>query len=295
MKFVDIFTKKIPYQRMKEVDTLPHYSATKKFASSLKNLKNIGILFKKPFIKNKTSNKDILLNNNHQNKAPIQNQTCHTDEIPSIESSENKMYSNEFLAKKAFELVRKRFKGGIKSANKIKPSDPKSIERQKNACNVVPDIQTKIYHDFSGILNYSEAWEKGAGNCGEMSGIAAQFINKSGGYATQYKVDNKGTHGFTLVGIPPRTAKDDIHFSDYDNCWVVDPWAGIVCEASQYTECFKNKMNEWTEKNKMILDHNANSWVEPNKNFLSAVVSANKTPIFSENFYIQTTVDNTWL
>ncbi|ASX26147.1 hypothetical protein [Candidatus Williamhamiltonella defendens] len=303
MKFVDIFTKQVPYQRMKEVDTLPHYSETKKFTSSLKIVRNIGTLFKKPFIKSTTSNKDILLKNHHQNKTPIQNQKCHTDEIPSIESVKNKMYSNEFLAKNAFELVRKRFKNAVKSVNKIKFLDPKSLERQNKACNALDDIRGPNIQGH--MVNYSESWEKGVGNCGEMSEIAAQFINKSEGYATQYKVDNKRTHVFTLVGIPPRTAEDHIHFSDYDNCWVVDPWAGIVCEASQYTKRFEEKMNQWSEnkKHKMIItvewtksNQPYAKWTKPNNsNWLDTVVKGNKVPIYPESYYSESRAKSTWL
>lgn len=190
----------------------------------------------------------------------------------------------EYFARTAFGLVRNRFKNiGIKSANKYNFGNAESVERMELANLKLPDVRKKINQTDKdkGSPNYRYAWEMAVGNCSEMAGIAAQLINASGGYAKQYRVDDKGTHAFTLVGIPPNTATDNVHFSDYDGCWVVDPWAGIVCEASQYTQCFETKMNQWSKKNKMIYDYCLDSWIKANSaDWLKAVTNGHKVALF---------------
>lgn len=191
---------------------------------------------------------------------------------------------SEFLAINTFNLVRERFKKqGVKSENKVRFNDINSINRQEKAWGAVVAIQKKV-HSAAMLPNYSEAWEQGAGNCGEMSGIAAQIINKSGGYARKYDVDKKGTHVFTLVGIPPQGANDNINFTDYKGCWVVDPWAGIVCKAENYTQYFGKQMDKWAANNKMIRDKNV--WINANNsNWLNAVTNGYKTPTHPEHYY----------
>ncbi|EGY28291.1 hypothetical protein Rin_00017830 [Candidatus Regiella insecticola 5.15] len=187
--------------------------------------------------------------------------------------------ATEHFARTAFRLIRKRFKDvGVKSASKFIAGNAKSEKRLQRAEHTLRDVREKAPQSKEP-RNYSYAWERAAGNCGEMSGIAVQLINKSGGYARRYLVDNKGTHVFALVGIPPKTATDNVHFSDYNGCWIVDPWAGIVCEASQYTKCFETKMNQWSKQNKMIYSPCLKSWVSANNaDWLKAVTKNNKIP-----------------
>lgn len=183
--------------------------------------------------------------------------------------------SNEDLARWAFMEVRARFKSlGVKSGNKVRWRDLDSLRRVELAAPVVCGIQEDIYKQTL-LLNFTAAMEKGAGNCGEMSGAAAQMINNSGGYAAQYRVDNYGTHAFSLVGSPSENAIDHVDFSDYDGCWIVDPWAGIVCKASSYTVEFRFKMMIWALKEKYVYTHG--EWaVADSDNWVNAVTLGSK-------------------
>ncbi|QRR07622.1 hypothetical protein FPJ27_15245 [Burkholderia sp. MS455] len=194
-------------------------------------------------------------------------QQYHWPTLPDFPSTDR----NQTFARWAFAMVRSRFKtSGIKSGNKRRQGDISSIQRAQRAYPIICDIQqTQIARTQRAMQNgpvlvdYTEAMERGAGNCGEMSGAAAQMINRSGGYAEQYQVDDLGTHGFTLVGRPPATARDHVRFSDYEDCWVVDPWAGIVCEARNYCDDFELKMHLWAQQNKHIRTRDA-QWVPAN-------------------------------
>ncbi|WP_429220222.1 hypothetical protein [Aeromonas veronii] len=186
--------------------------------------------------------------------------------------------ANKVFSYLAFDIVRERFsKLGVKSGNKRTPSDIKSMERLKRASFVVFDVQSEINSKYisEGINDFSLSMEKGAGNCGEMSGVVAQIINASGGKAAQYRVDDSGTHAFALSGEPPISAIDHINMSDYSGCWVIDPWAGIVCEANNYCEEFTRKMNKWALKGKEVYSHGG--WMEANNPlWINAVVKGEK-------------------
>ncbi len=183
---------------------------------------------------------------------------------------------NQYFARMSYVKVRNRFrKQGIKSGNKVRVDDEESKARQWRAADYVLNIQKAIWESGVFPYDFTLAMEMGAGNCGEMSGIAAQMINRNGGYAAQYRVDNKGTHAFTLVGQTPAGAVDHVAFSDYKGCWVVDPWAGIVCKAANYVEEFRRKMNLWARNGKYILNHG--EWIFANDPaWLNAVVNGYK-------------------
>ncbi|ORM89863.1 hypothetical protein HA50_25040 [Pantoea cypripedii] len=205
---------------------------------------------------------------------------------------------NKYFAESANAIVRDRFKQiGTKSENKMRINDPNSVTRITKAWfdgNKAIEHKRKAWCGLGTATGHNRmppfypdntlAMKLGAGNCGEMSGIADQIINKSGGYSRQYQVDKKGTHAFTLVGKPSPYAKDSIHFSDYDNCWVVDPWANIVCKASEYTETFIKKMDEWTNKGKAIRTNE--DWVFANNpEWVNAVVEGSKHQLLPESVY----------
>lgn len=211
--------------------------------------------------------------------------------IPLIDYHQKDGASKAF-AKLAFEVVRTRFSTlGVKSGNKRTPSEAKSMERLNRACGIVFDVQNKIYSksQLEGVNDFTLSMEQGAGNCGEMSGIVAQIINASGGKAAQYRVDDFGTHAFALSGEPPAGAVDHIKMSDYKGCWVVDPWAGIVCEAHNYCDEFKTKMNKWALKGKEVFSHG--SWmIADNPLWVNAVINGEKKVNISHNNFLHATL-----
>lgn len=40
---------------------------------------------------------------------------------------------------------------------------------------------------------------------------------------------------------------------EWDQAWVVDPWAGITCRAADYPAQFKARMQEWSQSGRRIL------------------------------------------
>ncbi|MGY3901274.1 hypothetical protein ACW5XF_02215 [Aeromonas lusitana] len=212
-------------------------------------------------------------------------------QLPIFEKIE---HDNLLLSLRAYKAVRDRFSDlGKKSGNKVKKSDATDILRQNDTATLVCETQKNIYFSASsnGFYDFTTSMEKGVGNCGEMSGAAAQIVNKSGGYATQYCVDNKGSHAFALSGKPPLGATDHIKMSDYNGCWVIDPWAGIFCEAPYYCQQFEAKMKKWASKNKQILTWNEQIpsqavWIPADtQSWINAVVNGIKTiSISNERF-----------
>lgn len=178
-------------------------------------------------------------------------------ELPEIDAKKLTAKDAGEYAQEAFKLVRDRFKEtGIKSSNKrYSPDSDKYSDAQRRldvAQQTVYQVQQKKrqqHFDKRFGPDYTLAMEAGAGNCGEMAGSAAQIVNKSGGYAEQWFIPGQD-HSFTIVGRPPAKPKSD--FSNFDGCWVADPWTGIVCEAKDYPKKYVDKMNEWADQKKEV-------------------------------------------
>jgi len=190
---------------------------------------------------------------------------------------------NQYLAETTNTLVRNRFKrDAYKSNNKAKAHVPESVQRQQQARHVGYPLQKHIFNGRE-FPDFTLAMKFGMGNCDEMAGIAEQIINTSGGYARRYGTAR--LHTFTLVGHPPKSAKENVHFSDFGKCWVVDPWANITCKASEYTKKFKEKMEQWASEGKLIFTTD-DRWISPTSSeWLDACIESIKTQMIPESFY----------
>ncbi|MEG3129256.1 hypothetical protein SC171_11230 [Pantoea cypripedii] len=227
--------------------------------------------------------------NEHQNNTntPSGNSSLTDDfQLPSISGHGNVKAldggHNQYFAETTNTMIRNRFKrDGLKSYNKIKPHDPGNVSRQKKAWPAVNAMKSKMYHGMKRA-DYTPAMKTGMGNCDEMSGIAEQIINNSGGHARKYNMPGK--HVFTLVGKVPAGATDNVHFSDYGKCWIVDPWANIACKASEYTEKFKEKMEKWAGEGKLLLSKAG--WISPMApEWVDECINCQKNQILPESEY----------
>lgn len=60
---------------------------------------------------------------------------------------------------------------------------------------------------------------------------------------------------FTVIGGPDSAverATVDFAEPEWKDAWIVDPWAGITCEAKDYTRMFERRMAQWEREGKTI-------------------------------------------
>lgn len=155
---------------------------------------------------------------------------------------------NEFFARKSREVIDRQFDAtGIRSANQRIPNNLADDARKFSADEIVAWLYTR-----TAAPNYSETILRvGAGNCDQMAHVAVDTINLSGGEARIAQV--KG-HTFAVVG-GPKGGQITAGFKgpDWADAWVVDPWAGITCPASDYRAQFEQRMREWSANGREIL------------------------------------------
>lgn len=170
---------------------------------------------------------------------------------------------NRVYAQEARAAVDEQFQAtGIRSANQQVPGLAGEVVRSETATQMVGWLYTR-----TGAANYSEMVLKtGAGNCDQMAKVAVDTINASGGSARIAQV--KG-HTFAIVGGPPGQPRSKGFVGpEWDDAWVVDPWAGITCRAADYPAAFKARMQEWSQSGRRILISDAGTpprsvWSDP--------------------------------
>ncbi|UII74190.1 hypothetical protein LVW35_13850 [Pseudomonas sp. HN11] len=118
----------------------------------------------------------------------------------------------------------------------------------------------------------------GAGNCGEMAALARETIINSGGSAYDWYAGD--SHVFTVVGGPPVKPKGSINFTEpqWADAWVVDPWAGIACPASEYTQKLQQIMSKWAADGWVIRIGTDQAMSPTNQKWLDALIREPKEP-----------------
>lgn len=168
--------------------------------------------------------------------------------IPTTGNTLSPAERNEFFAEQSRAVIDRQFDAtGIRSANQRIPYDLADDARKFSADEIVTWLYTR-----TGAPNYSETILRvGAGNCDQMAQVAVDTINLSGGEARIAQV--KG-HTFAVVG-GPKGGQITAGFkgSEWADAWVVDPWAGISCPASNYRAQFEQRMREWSASGREIL------------------------------------------
>ncbi len=155
---------------------------------------------------------------------------------------------NEFLAKTSREAIDRQFDAtGIRSYNQRVPNDLADDARKFRADEIVTWLYTR-----TAAPNYSETILRvGGGNCDQMAHVAVDTINLSGGEARMAAL--KG-HAFAVVGGPKgEQITSGFKGPEWADAWVVDPWAGISCPASDYRAQFEQRMKEWSASGKEIM------------------------------------------
>lgn len=116
------------------------------------------------------------------------------------------------------------------------------------------------------------------GNCGEMAAVAVyiavaevhiptdevSFVTLTNTVEGGFFSKNRSFgHSFALLG----KVKPDR--------WVVDPWAGVCCRLSEYTDALNIKLHNWTQQGKRIACHipDGHCWVEPTNDMVTGILA----------------------
>lgn len=98
-----------------------------------------------------------------------------------------------------------------------------------------------------------------AGNCSEYAILAYRYIisNKSSiekklntSIRIIYSViPSPGDHAFVIVSTKQKNIPNSFFLKDLDNDSVIcDPWANIICVASEFSNMWRQKMMKWTSR-----------------------------------------------
>lgn len=149
---------------------------------------------------------------------------------------------NQFYALSSKESVDRAMKAtGLGSGNRVTSlSDIKRAGAANQALTWLRETANSKIRDLG-----AESLKSGAGNCGEMSVLARDIITQSGGNAYTWGAGE--VHTFTVVGGPSILPGETVDFSQaqWNDAWVVDPWAEIACPAKQYTSELEATMKRW--------------------------------------------------
>jgi hypothetical protein len=135
----------------------------------------------------------------------------------------------------------------------------------------------------AGQPNYTEVILKtGAGNCDQMAHVACELITFNGGAARIWGT-SPPAHAFVVVGIAPATLGSTVDFGEagWRGLWICDPWAAIVCPASDYMRQLNVKMHAWYLEDISVFfnDRGTYRWGQANdRNWLALLRSGVKRP-----------------
>jgi hypothetical protein len=167
---------------------------------------------------------------------------------------------NRAIAQSVYEEVKAAYRKGLKSNNKFRPVVD-DMMRKLDASDTLKRIRETYKHNLDhGIIVPPQPGELviPAANCGELARIAARRAIEKGGYAEVWDFGPLTDHEFTVIGRPARTGNPPVQettsttFANWQDAWIVDPWANISCPAPQYIGQLTAKMAKWQEANKKI-------------------------------------------
>lgn len=199
-------------------------------------------------------------------------------EIPENFSQRPLAAQNQFYAEQAKNSVRQALSAtGLGPSNLVlSPSDLARADAAQEVILWLRNAYSKLPSNYGDLIIKS-----GAGNCGEMSILSADLINKSGGRA--YRWEAGDAHALTIVGGPSTRPRPTIDFSEpeWADAWVVDPWANITCRASEYTKELRVVMNKWNESGLVIREGNNLKMSPLDDTWIDTLINKPKSPVKS--------------
>lgn len=184
---------------------------------------------------------------------------------------------NEFFATRAKESVTRALKAtGLGPSNLVRSAD--DVARARAALETQQWMRRTI--PFHAPELATLVLKAGVGNCSEMSLLAKDMINSSGGRAYEWAAGTE--HAFTVVGGPAELPGATVDFSgpEWRDAWIVDPWADIACPASQYTSKLDEVMRQWEAQGMQIVGSGGPTARESptNQAWLDTLIKKPKTP-----------------
>lgn len=171
--------------------------------------------------------------------------------------------ANRLIALRVFTDVRDAYRAGLKSSNKIYVGVAKQTQvaarRDAAAAKLkltrVQPIEPAELEPHSGAslplsIRPDEVLVIQAANCGELSNLAAKLTMEYGAHAELWVI-RKADHAFTIVGLPP--IGPTVNFSEWNDVWIIDAWANIMCPAKEYIPKLINQMKVWKAKGKILI------------------------------------------
>ena len=170
-------------------------------------------------------------------------------------------------ASMVYEEVRRHYSHQLKSSNKLRlPNQPnqRSIEdlaRWKEALPLLPTLRLDAASKTEACI------KRGIGNCGEMAKHAVLVARAAGLTATLWCLqDAQGgaaDHLFCLVCGPGEDAvPPDVDLGRRGTGVILDPWAGIIDRAHNYSGRINQKMEKWASVGKKIYSLQHSAWIE---------------------------------
>lgn len=182
---------------------------------------------------------------------------------------------NAFYARQAMRRVQDDMQAtGLGPGNVVRSAADRA--RADAASNVVNWLrETRNPH---ALVSGKSIIKAGAGNCGEMAALSREIINNSGGRAYDWFAGD--AHAFTVVGGPTIKPGGSVDFStpQWTNAWIVDPWMGLACPASEYTQKVEQTMKKWAADG-WTISSGADTTMSPlDPQWLDALVREPKEP-----------------
>lgn len=207
-----------------------------------------------------------------------------------------KSINNEKVATEVAQEVRKAYKKGLGSSNiaylpeeassewretaQIRSGRNEGLRAKDTYLNNIQALNS-LAEKLKISITDSSPLKIEAGNCGELTNAVAKKALAYGAHVEKWHIP-ENDYSFTVIGEPPERVATD--FKKWIDCWIVDPWAKIVCKAPEYVDKLKKKMGQWASKGKVIVvgfcDNGGFIFKKPlNPKWIKAIESGEKVPL----------------
>ena len=171
-----------------------------------------------------------------------------------------------------------------KSANKcrisdlrVKPAATPDLVRVLNTFDILAPLQAAD----APLIKRLQA---NVGNCHEMASYAHHIAERLGLSSSIWALRDPelghGAHAFCVIAEPGNYAARAKPANPLQGRgWVIDPWAGIVCDITDYDARIRQKMAKWAGEKKHIFCSERQTWMSPiDPRWLDALAVKHATP-----------------